>query len=171
MAPLSWPMAALGMASVAVGSAIPRPRKIMGRDVAEDIAYYCQGWDLADAASISKLWNEGDNAVGTSMASFAQDVVGDDYPNHKWADHMMEVAQPNVGDNGLGGCGIPGGECDPNIECEDFANRGFGELYWPLRALVGMHSKLNIAHEWLQDATIESILSLSEIASDFTGTN
>ncbi len=58
----------------------------------------------------------GDNAVGTSMASFAQDVVGDDYPNHKWADHMMEVAQPNVGDNGLGGCGIPGGECDPNIE-------------------------------------------------------
>lgn len=58
----------------------------------------------------------GDKAVGTSMASFAENVVGDDYPNHKWADHMMSVAMPNVGDNGLGGCGIPGGECDPGIE-------------------------------------------------------
>ncbi|KAK3708408.1 hypothetical protein LTR37_011504 [Vermiconidia calcicola] len=43
-----------------------------------------------------------------------------------------------------------------------------GNLYWALRALVGMHSKLNIAHEYLQDSTIINILSLNEIAADFT---
>jgi hypothetical protein len=31
-----------------------------------------------------------------------------------------------------------------------------------------MHSKLNIAHEFLQDITIENMLSLNEIADDFT---
>ncbi|KAK3048423.1 hypothetical protein LTR09_010254 [Extremus antarcticus] len=80
----------------------------------------------------------------------------------------MEVAMPTAGDNGLGGCGIPGGECDPNIECEDFARRNYGSYYWALRALVGMHSKLNIAHEYLQDTTITNLLSLERIAEVFT---
>lgn len=36
------------------------------------------------------------------LANFAELVTGDDGPNNKWADHMMEVAMPTAGDNGLG---------------------------------------------------------------------
>lgn len=49
----------------------------------------------------------------------------------------MTAADPTIGNNGLGGCGVIGSQCNPNIECEDWASRGFGTHYWAIQSLVG----------------------------------
>lgn len=61
-----------------------------------------------------------------------------------------------------------GSQCNPQIDCEDWAGRGYGSHYWAIRALVGFHDKLNVAHEYLQDSVLDNFLSLDEIADDFT---
>ena len=41
-------------------------------------------------------------SVGTSLAGFAENVVGSGVKNHKWADNIMAIVKPSAGDNGLG---------------------------------------------------------------------
>lgn len=88
--------------------------------------------------------------------------------NDNWPKNIFTVADPNVGQTDLGGCGVIGSQFKPIIDCEDWASRGYGGHHRTIQALTGFHNKLNVDHEYLQDATLENFMSLSDIASDFT---
>lgn len=109
-------------------------------------------------------------------------VVLDHWTNGKgddWLKNFVQHALPNKGDVGYGGCGVIGGSCDFNLDCESMVEEAMGAEYWILKAVegeclnssdhvawtngvffVGFHDKLQVAHEFLQDTTIDNILSL-----------
>ena len=68
----------------------------------------------------------------------------------------------------LQGCGIIGGQCNPPIDCTSMVENSKPAAYYVLAALKGFHAKINAAHENLQDTTIDNILALSQISTDFS---
>lgn len=40
-------------------------------------------------------------------------------PNDDWAKNIIISAQPDIGDDGLSGCGVIGSQWDPDIDCVD----------------------------------------------------
>lgn len=78
---------------------------------------------------------DGSPSIGAWLSEWAE-YVGEN-PNDQWADNIFTVVDPNIGNNGLGGCGVIGSQCNPNIDCEDWASRGYGGHYWAIQALVG----------------------------------
>lgn len=55
-------------------------------------------------------------------------------------DNIMLAADPKIGVSGLGGCGVIGSQCQPNIDCEDWVSRGFGTHYWVCSSLFSHES-------------------------------
>lgn len=78
---------------------------------------------------------DGSPGIGEFLANFAE-LVGDN-PNDDWAANIIQVADPTIGNDGLGGCGVIGSQCAPQIDCEDWASRGYGGHYWAIQALIG----------------------------------
>lgn len=118
-----------------------------------DTDFWCTGRDLLDEESMRSLWylalpkksrawtaltrcyredDIPDFSVGGSIGDwlsrqaefFVEEGMG---PNDGWADNIMLAAQPDIGNNGLSGCGVIGSQCDPQIDCVDWASRGFGQ--------------------------------------------
>ena len=78
---------------------------------------------------------DGSPGIGEFLANFAG-LVGEN-PNDNWAANIIEVADPTIGNEGLGGCGVIGSQCAPQIDCEDWASRGYEGHYWAIQALIG----------------------------------
>ncbi|KAK3720009.1 hypothetical protein LTR37_004132 [Vermiconidia calcicola] len=163
MAPITWTTTALlALATIAASKPIER-RQEEDTTTDTDVEYWCTGRDLLDPEAVQALWEDSERGVGSWLAEWAEGNSND-----RWADAIIALADPNIGNNGLGGCGVIGSGCAPDIDCEDWAGRGYGPHYWAIQGLVGMHDKLNVAHEYLQDETLENLMSLSEISTDFT---
>lgn len=64
-------------------------------------------------------------------------------PNDDWAANTMLAADPLRGLDGLEDCGGINPGCQLNIDCEDWAGKGFGTHFWAMKAVEGFHKKLN----------------------------
>lgn len=75
----------------------------------------------------------------------------------------------NAGNSGAFGCGIRGDECFDNLDeddCRQMVKDGHPDEYWIFTAVRNMQNSYEIAHENLQDAVIESALSVSSMVAD-----
>lgn len=131
---------------------------------------WCQTIDTDDPENLIELWEN--KNVSAVMDSYTHGQ-GDD-----WLQNLVEHALPNKGDVGNGGCGVIGGSCSLGLDCASMVEDNLAAEYWILKAVEGMcgrgvyhetcadntfigfHDKLQVAHEFLQDTTIENILSL-----------
>lgn len=96
---------------------------------------------------------DGSPGVGGWLSEWAEYVSESGSPNDRWADNIMTVAAPNVGNNDLGGCGVIGSSCNPEIDCEDWASRGYGGHYWAIQALKGYVDQASKVVDALDDRT------------------
>lgn len=97
------------------------------------VAEWCQTIDTSDPDKLIALW-ENKNVAGVLDLWTRQKA-----PNggDGWLEALIEHAAPTIGNSGIGGCGVIGGECAPQLSCSDMVSQGMGAHYWILQAVIG----------------------------------
>ncbi|KAF2868871.1 hypothetical protein BDV95DRAFT_105346 [Massariosphaeria phaeospora] len=134
-----------------------------------DVDYWCNNVDLNNEEAVRNLWEE--QGVCAYLDVLTHGSNTDELGPDNWPYKLLKRHSPNLGNDETSGCGIPSSQiCDPKIDCADMVKNGNGyggNAYWAIQGLKGFHSN-TVAHEYLQDATIDNIMSLKGIAQDFT---
>lgn len=90
---------------------------------------WCQTIDTDDPNELVDMWENKNVSIVMDHWTHGK---GDD-----WLKDFVAHALPNKGDVGYGGCGVIGGTCDFNLDCEEMVEQAMGAEYWILKAVEG----------------------------------